>query len=130
MPRQKSTSRFERLARARAALLDGATCLTVVLHGVKRVRRRIVSLLLKNTGDRGLEMSFVNSTPSSPKIVSARFGSAMMLQVRRATMPVRNFKHATEKSGAMTSRATSVLLSGIWHDENAVTDSTGPKQAV
>ena len=37
---------------------------------------------------------------------------------------------ATEKSGAFTSKATSVSLSGTTQDENAETVSAGPKKAV
>src|SRR5437016_7556311 len=50
-----------------------------------------------------------------------------ILQVTRATIFSEYSMQPTEKSGAILS--TGIPLSGIWHDEKAVTAFAGPKNA-
>src|SRR2546430_15589191 len=75
-------------------------------------------------------MSSVHRIPSSPKMRNEWSEGAIQLEVSRAPRPDPNLRRATEKSGGLASRGTSVSLSLIWHDEKAVTVSTGPKNAV
>ena len=89
--------------------------------------QRLAGMCLTYTGHASSRTSLAKITPSSPTIVMDLSLGPTILQVTRATMFSEYSMQPTEKSGAI--RSTGIPLSGIWHDENAVTWFAGPKKA-